>query len=140
MKKLFSLLAISIFAISLSGCSRDTDEPISPQAVSLFEEERESETEEGTSDLPVYSLTTIVEHNTRNDCWTVIDKTVVDVTGFFGKHPGGDVNLGKVCGIDATELFESVKKHDPNGYQKLKELQIGTLGSEESDTEEPEGN
>jgi cytochrome b involved in lipid metabolism len=31
------------------------------------------------------------------------------VTAFFTKHPGGDKNLFRVCGIDATEIFK--KQH-----------------------------
>lgn len=74
-----------------------------------------------------YTMEEIAMHNTREDCWTVINGSVADVTSFFGKHPGGDDNLAKACGVDATTMFESVKKHDPNGYAQLENHKIGTL-------------
>ena len=47
----------------------------------------------------------VSSHNTKDDCWTKIDGKVYNVTAFFGEHPGGDQNLLRACGIDATALF-----------------------------------
>jgi cytochrome b involved in lipid metabolism len=77
-----------------------------------------------------YTKDDVAAHATREDCWTIIDGTVADVTEFFGKHPGGDDALAQACGVDATELFMSVAKHDPNGYAQLQKHQIGTLAEE----------
>ena len=60
-----------------------------------------------------YTLAEVAKHNTRSDCWTVVNGTVAKVTSFFGKHSGGDDKLAKACGKNATVMFESVKKHDP---------------------------
>ncbi|MCA9364898.1 MAG: cytochrome b5 domain-containing protein [Candidatus Moranbacteria bacterium] len=75
----------------------------------------------------IYTLEDVAKHATREDCWTAIEGTVADVTNFFGTHPGGDDNLAKACGKDATEIFKSVKKHDPNGFNALMNMKIGTL-------------
>ncbi|USN56824.1 MAG: cytochrome b5 domain-containing protein [Candidatus Peribacteria bacterium] len=74
-----------------------------------------------------YTLEEVAQHSTPDDCWTVIEGQVAEVTSFFGTHPGGDDNLAKACGIDATDIFESVRKHDPNGYEAVKSFVIGTL-------------
>ena len=82
---------------------------------------------EPSAEHKTYTLAEVEKHNTQADCWTVVNGTVSDVTSFFGKHPGGDEALLKSCGKDATEMFESVKKHDPNGYEALERLSMGTL-------------
>lgn len=78
-----------------------------------------------------FTLEDVSRHNTREDCWTVIDGTVADITSFFGKHPGGDDKLALSCGKDASKIFASVKKHDPDGYAKLESLSIGKLTQQE---------
>ena len=74
-----------------------------------------------------YSLMEVAEHNTQEDCWTVIDGQVADVTSFFGEHPGGDRDLAKACGIDASVIFAREREHNPDGYEMLKKFIIGTL-------------
>ena len=75
----------------------------------------------------VYTMEDVAKHNSKEDCWTVVNGKVSDVTGFFGKHPGGDDALARACGVDATEMFSSVKKHDPNGYAALERSMVGSL-------------
>ncbi len=87
-------------------------------------------TEESTKQqeaVSEYTIEEVAQHNTPEDCWTAINGEVANITSFFGKHPGGDENLGKACGKEATEIFESIKKHDPNGYETLKNFTIGML-------------
>lgn len=105
------------------------------------EDAREEEDAEGVegaegesgfmTDSQIYTLKQVAEHGTPDDCWTVVDDEVADITLYFGKHPGGDDNLAKACGVDSTEMFESVKKHDPNGYKKLKEYVVGEFQTED---------
>ncbi len=74
-----------------------------------------------------YTVADVAKHNTPQDCWTIVDGTVADVTSFFGVHPGGDDKLAQSCGVDATPIWKAVEKHDPKGYAKLKALKIGVL-------------
>ncbi len=67
------------------------------------------------------TLADIAIHNTESDCQTVINGTIYDVTAYFGKHPGGDKNLLRVCGIDATQAFS--KQHGSN--QKVNNILAG---------------
>jgi len=143
MQRFFILGIVAVSAAVLTGCSHQGSdmEGTPPQAMEFYKEKNPGkiqeiqEEEERIAALPTYSLEEVAEHNTESDCWTVVDDMVADVTEFFGKHPGGDDNLAKACGVDATELFESVKKHDPNGYERLKELQIGVIGEPLEDEE-----
>jgi cytochrome b involved in lipid metabolism len=144
MKTFFSFSLVLIASIFLVGCSGENvsqegpSETIPPQATQLVPENQRAQED---ADFPRYTMDDINDHDEKDDCWTVIDGDVVDITSFFGIHPGGDANLLKACGKDATEMFESVKKHDPKGYEKAKELKIGEYVVDdgvEADSEERE--
>jgi len=74
-----------------------------------------------------YTLDQVAVHNTPADCWTVVDGVVYNVTSFFGQHPGGDENLGKLCGVEGTELFRAQHAGNPKANEKIKTFEIGTL-------------
>lgn len=116
----------------LSGCGTEMkDAPKGAQNGVSQEISKDAPKEVGKPSSEVaqktYSLEEVAKHNTKSDCWTVVNGKVADVTGFFGKHPGGDEALLKSCGVDASEMFASVKKHDPNGYAAFEKAMIGTL-------------
>ena len=78
-----------------------------------------------------YTLEEISEHNTKNDCWLLIDNKVYDVSTFITFHPGGDAIL-LCCGTDATELFKtrpmgSNTPHSENAITKRDTFYIGNL-------------
>lgn len=64
---------------------------------------------ENTNIEKTYTMAEVKMANTPDKCWTVIRNKVYDVTAFINKHPGGDKNILKLCGIDGTSLF--VNKH-----------------------------
>lgn len=74
-----------------------------------------------------YTLAQVARHTSEEDCWTAINGTVYDVTAFFGKHPGGDKNLFRVCGIDATEVFERKHGGDEKPNNVLQGFEIGVF-------------
>lgn len=74
-----------------------------------------------------YTLEQVAQHKTEEDCWTAINGMVYDVTAFFGKHPGGDKNLFRVCGIDATEVFERKHGGDEKPNNVLQGFEIGVF-------------
>jgi cytochrome b involved in lipid metabolism len=73
------------------------------------------------------TLADVAKHTTESDCRTAINGTVYDVTAFFGKHPGGDKNLFRVCGIDATQVFERKHGGDMKANNVLAGFEIGAL-------------
>ena len=50
-------------------------------------------------------LTEVAKHNTKTDCWVVVDGQVLDVTSFLSDHPGGELAILTFAGKDATEEF-----------------------------------
>ncbi|MBP9751464.1 MAG: cytochrome b5 domain-containing protein [Candidatus Moranbacteria bacterium] len=79
------------------------------------------------SEKKVYTMGEVATHKDATGCLTVIRGTVYDVTAFIDKHPGGDKNILRLCGLDGTASFE--KKH--GGQEKpenaLKGFDVGTL-------------
>ncbi len=87
----------------------------------------ESQATGTTTTTKVINISDVAQHKTPEDCRTAINGTVYDVTAFFGKHPGGDKNLFRVCGIDATEVFNKKHGNDPKANNVLAGFEIGTL-------------
>lgn len=84
-----------------------------------------------------FTMIEVSQHNSRNDCWTVISGDVYDLTDFVNSHPGGNVIL-RACGIDATTLFNSRQTadgqpigsgtpHSQAAREQLAPLRIGSL-------------
>ena len=74
-----------------------------------------------------YSLQEVANHNTKDDCWLVINDEVYDVTEFMDEHPGGASMLKMVAGKDATLHFEEL--HKPEILSSIgAEFKIGVIG------------
>ncbi len=85
----------------------------------------------------VLTVDQVADHATTEDCWTIVDDEVFDITTYVGSHPGGQV-ITEACGVDATELFEDRERRDGSGVgsgeghsddaeDQLEDLQIGVL-------------
>ncbi|KAI5449746.1 hypothetical protein NCC49_004111 [Naganishia albida] len=88
------------------------------QPISL-DAEAQAEEEEGTtqpSGQKLISMREVEKHNTRDDCWVVIQGHVYDVTDFLSLHPGGAGVILQHAGDDATEVFKPL--HPPNTLEE----------------------
>jgi cytochrome b involved in lipid metabolism len=75
-------------------------------------------------------------HNTKDDCWTIIDSTVYDITSYIPRHPGGN-NILSACGVDATAFFNGDQSgqqggtndhsNDNQAKTQLQSLKVGDL-------------
>jgi len=75
-----------------------------------------------------FSMEEVAKHNKPGeDCWTVINGVVYDLTPWFEQHPGGPDALAPLCGTDGTEAF--LQKHGDNmkAMMALEKLRIGIL-------------
>jgi hypothetical protein len=82
--------------------------------------------QEGT-DSRAISLDEVRLHNTSDDCWTVVQDGVYDVTSFVSRHPAGSSAIKEMCGTNASEdyLGEHSGQQEPEMW--LEKLKIGTL-------------
>ncbi|KAL1411243.1 hypothetical protein Q8F55_002194 [Vanrija albida] len=58
------------------------------------------------------SFDEVQKHNSRDDCWVIIDGKVYDVTEFIEIHPGGAGIIAANAGKDATKIFKPLHPKD----------------------------
>lgn len=76
------------------------------------------------------TMNEVATHNTPQDCWSVVDGKVYDLTQWIDKHPGGAVVIKALCGKDGTAGFTSEHGGEAKPEQQLASYLIGTLKSE----------
>merc|ERR1711879_38536 len=54
----------------------------------------------------------VAKHNTKDDCWVIVNGEVLDVTNFLGDHPGGAKAILLFAGRDASDEFNMLHKPD----------------------------
>ena len=72
----------------------------------------------------------VAKHNTKEDCYLIINGNVYNVTSFIDQHPGGAERILFFCGQDATQAFmtRGDKGNHPDKAQKLLEnFRIGSI-------------
>ncbi|KAN0030320.1 hypothetical protein ACTA71_010082 [Dictyostelium dimigraforme] len=55
--------------------------------------------------LPDFTIQEVSRHNTREDCWIIINEKVYNVSSYVSSHPGGDMILQNAGG-ESTTLFK----------------------------------
>lgn len=137
MKKVIGI--VLVLAIITAGAvfaytQMNKDEPIS-NTVTESTQQQALDTE--TADQEVYAVEEVQDHNTAQDCWTIINGSVYDITSYVPRHPGGDEIL-RACGEDGTSLFTqrtdssgdavgSGTPHSSSAESQLEQLKIGTV-------------
>ncbi|KAI8986413.1 acyl-CoA dehydrogenase/oxidase [Pilobolus umbonatus] len=82
-----------------------------------------------------YTAEEVLEHNTVNDCWIIIDGKVFDVTQFLNDHPGGKKILMKKAGKDASKEFKAFHNNSIMQRQALP-LQVGVISAGDEEKKE----
>ena len=93
--------------------------------------------DEVAEEVESFTSTQVAEHDSEDDCWTIIDNNVYDITSYVPRHPGGDEIL-RACGTDGSTLFNSRTTaegetvgsgtpHSGSAENQLSSLQIGIL-------------
>jgi len=80
------------------------------------------------------TLTTdeVSKHNTRNDCYLIINNKVYDVSEYISYHPGGSRVITSRCGKEVTGIFARI--HSNRAWDLLKKYKVGTITINQSDT------
>merc|ERR1712127_532020 len=74
------------------------------------------------------TLAEVAKHNTKADCWVVVNGEVLNVTKFLSDHPGGELAILTFAGKDATEEFNMI--HPPDVIPKYApDAIIGKVGT-----------
>ncbi|KAM7484445.1 hypothetical protein LguiA_000454 [Lonicera macranthoides] len=74
----------------------------------------------------LYTMNEASLHNSKDDCWVVIDGKVYDVSSYLDEHPGGDDVILAATGKDATDEFEDAG-HSKSARELMESFFIGEL-------------
>ena len=118
---------VVIFLVGHSGAEA-TWGNIAPVAEQPVETETATP-DETVVDTTVFSADDVAQHSTAEDCWTIVDGNVYDVTPFVSRHPGGLAAISQICGVDGTEQFSVKHGSDSAPNSHLESLKIGTVGT-----------
>ena len=132
-----SLVGLGAFLFIISGQSDDNTEDTSTTQTTQQDSESQEVQDESNDSTKQYDATEVATHNTAENCWTIINNSVYDITSYVPRHPGGDEIL-RACGTDATTMFTERETtsgeeigtgtpHSPTAEQQLAQLKIGTL-------------
>lgn len=74
-----------------------------------------------------FTIDEVRKHASPEDCWTVIDGYVYEMTSFINRHPAGSRAILRLCGRDGSNDFreEHSGQKEPNSW--LETLRIGKL-------------
>jgi len=71
----------------------------------------------------------VSQHVSPDDCWTIIDGSVYDMTPFLNRHPGGSAAIAGLCGGDGTAGFRGQHGSASSPNAQLEALKIGVLAT-----------
>ena len=83
-----------------------------------------------------YNRSEVLQHNTLDDCWVIINNKVYDLSDFIKKHTGGKEIIETRAGEDATSFFYLKHVSNKGILRQLETYCIGEIcASEKIDLE-----
>eukprot|EP00003_Mantamonas_plastica_P012930 TRINITY_DN2290_c3_g1_i1.p2 TRINITY_DN2290_c3_g1~~TRINITY_DN2290_c3_g1_i1.p2 ORF type:complete len:165 (+),score=69.42 TRINITY_DN2290_c3_g1_i1:54-548(+) len=72
----------------------------------------------------------VAKHNTKEDCWMVINNKVYDVTEYVPDHQGGEDAISRYAGQDNSVAVFGVQ-HPTKVFEIIEDFEIGELVKED---------
>ncbi len=82
----------------------------------------------------VYTAAQVKAHGTSASCWSAINLTVYDLTGWIALHPGGRAVIQAACGRNASSVFNGKHAGDASVATQMKGYAIGVITSAQQGT------
>jgi len=73
----------------------------------------------------ILTATEVAKHNTKTDCYLIVNDQVYDVTAFIDQHPGGVEKIVEGCGKESSQIFAAI--HSNFAWNLLKDYYVGDL-------------
>ena len=81
-----------------------------------------------STNLPL-TLDEVKKHNSADDCWSIIDGNVYDLTNWVDSHPGGKERITAICGKDGTSSFLGKHSNSNSAKSQLTRFELGKLAA-----------
>jgi len=75
------------------------------------------------------SISEIKTHNSKLDCWSIVNGNVYNLTSFVQKHPGGASVIANICGKDGTNAFSNQHNTQSKPNNVLSGFLLGPLNA-----------
>ena len=131
LKVVIPITAISSFVLTIlvghSGAQATWEDRIDKtQATALEESGPKVSTPAGAINL---SNSEIKAHNSKSDCWSIVNANVYNLTSYVQSHPGGASVIANICGKDGSKAF--VNQHNTQGKPNnvLSSFLLGPVGA-----------
>jgi len=113
--------AIAVAALPLTYIAGHTG------AESVWEEDYARAQEPISRENISLSRAEVARRGSAEECWTIVDGSVYDMTTFIQRHPAGSGDIIDMCGKDASDAF--LGEHEGQGEPEkwLATLKIGVL-------------
>lgn len=112
------LIVIGLFNLRAKNFNYDNHDSALPSNADSVNPETQS-TATTTPASNTWTLADIALHATEQDCWTVIDGSVYNLTDFISLHPGGKKGIISICGKDGSEAFHGKHGDGNRGTEKV---------------------
>lgn len=141
MKKIIAIIIAVVAIGGLASIWYFNQPEDTPASTATTQSTQDNKANTGTSDQPQteqsFTAAQVAAHDSSDDCWTIINGSVYDITSYVPRHPGGEEIL-RACGVNGTSLFESRTtpdgesvgsgtQHSSSAQSQLESLKIGTL-------------
>jgi cytochrome b involved in lipid metabolism len=123
MKK--NIFILTLIILVSAGCSKTTTNT-TPE-ISSTQNTISKATSTPSSSVKTFSMEEVKLANNKDNCLTVINGQVYNLTKWIDQHPGGDRNILKICGIDGSSAFNNQHGGQKRAEVELKNFVVGSL-------------
>jgi cytochrome b involved in lipid metabolism len=118
------VLVSSVFLLA-AGCN--STQPTTTNTTGTQATPTQQTTTTTTTGEKTYTMADVQAASTPENCLSAINGKVYDLTAWINKHPGGDKNILKICGIDGSSAFDGKHGGQTKPETVLKGFSVGVL-------------
>jgi cytochrome b involved in lipid metabolism len=75
------------------------------------------------------SISEIKTHNSKSDCWSIVNSNVYNLTTYVQSHPGGASVIANICGKDGSKAFANQHNTQSKPNNVLSGFLLGPIGA-----------
>lgn len=123
----FVLVPLSVISFYFINNNDNDVAKESAGAIGLENEKKETVEVKNEESFRDYTFSDVQKASTKDNCLTVVDGKVYDLTPWINQHPGGASNILRLCGIDGTQYFKNKHGSDPGPISRLESFFVSEL-------------